>query len=151
MKAFRATEWEWFKVQLRLHALEYSAEMFGERYAFNSAVPIVIAAAKRVSAEVVCTIYGKQVQKMIEKGASREAQLEYYTDWVEGQKQVMDHILEELPSLRSKLDLNRDVAYVILYNYGMGGCPVCAFINGIVHWSEAAESFAVHKRKRRKQ
>lgn len=146
MKTFKVTEWEWFKVQLRLHALEYSAEMFGERYQFNATVPNIGSPTKKVSAQVICSIYGKQVQDMIENGVSREEQLEYYADWVEGQKQVMEKILEELPDLRSKLDQNMDVAFVILYNYGMGSCPVCIFMDGAVHWSEAAMSFVVRKR-----
>ena len=151
MDAFTVTEWEWFKVQLRLHALEYSAEMFGESYKFDATVPEVITPAQKMSARVVCTIYGRQVQRMVEQGASREEQLEYYQDWIASQKQVMDHILEELPNLRSKLDLIKDVAYVIVYNYGMGGCPICTFVNGETHWSETATSFLVHKRGRKKK
>ena len=68
---------------------------------------------------------------MIEKGASREEQLGFYSDWIITQKQLMSKILEGLPSLRSKLDLSKDIAYVIVYSYGMGGCPVCTFVNGI--------------------
>jgi hypothetical protein len=151
MNQFKLTEWEWFKVQLRLHALEYSTSAFGERYQFNATVPNITVPPRKISAEVVCSVYGEQVQSMIEKGTSREEQLAYYWDWIAGQKQVMEKILEELPDLRSKLDLSKDVAYVIVYNYGMGGCPVCTFVNGDIYWSEAASSFVVSKRRRRKK
>jgi hypothetical protein len=94
-------------------------------------VPGISVSGGKVSAEVVCSIYGEQVQRMIEKGASREEQLGFYSDWIITQKQLMSKILEGLPSLRSKLDLSKDIAYVIVYSYGMGGCPVCTFVNGI--------------------
>lgn len=151
MKEFKLTEWEWFKVELRLHALEYSASAFGERYQFNATVPNVSVPPKKVSAEVVCSLYGEQVQSLIEKGASQEEQLDFYSDWVAGQKQFMEKILEGLPDLRSKLDLTKDVAYVIIYNYGMGGCPVCTFANGDIYWSKAASSFVVPKSSRKKK
>jgi hypothetical protein len=151
MNEFKLKEWEWFKVQLRLHALEYSASAFGQRYQFNATVPNISVPPGKVSAEVVCSIYGEQVQSMIEKGTSREQQLVYYSDWIAGQKQVMETILEGLPDLRSNLDLSKDVAYVIVYNYGMGGCPVCTFVNGDIYWSKAASSFVVSKRRRRKK
>ena len=136
VKMFKITEWEWFKVQLRLHALEYSAAMFGKRYQFNATVPNIAAPANKLRVPVLCTIYGQQVQTMTEKGDSREEQLAYYRDWVEGEKQLIDRVLEDLPDLRSRFDPNRDVAFVIVYNYGMGGHPVCTFIHGAVHWSE---------------
>jgi hypothetical protein len=148
---FRVTEWDWFKLQLRIHALEYSGEAFGESYRFDTAVPTIFTSGARIDAHVICSIYGDHVQTMIERGASKQEQLAYYLDWIEGQKQVMDTILESLPSLRSTLDLTSDVAYLIVYNYGMGGGPVCAVVNGEPRWSRAVGSLSPQRKRTVKQ
>jgi hypothetical protein len=65
--------------------------------------------------------------------------------------QIIPLVMSPIPDLRSKLDLRKDVAHVIVYNYRMGGCPVCTFVNGDIYWSEAASSFVVSKKPGRKK
>jgi len=126
-RSFAVSEWEWLKLQLRLHAVEYRAEIFSEYYDFKD------------PGKVTCKIFAKQVQEMMDKKASKTEQLEYYKDWVEGVKRNIQRTLELLPGLRKSFNMKSDLTIRIMHHYGMGGSLICEFVGDKINWSKTTE------------
>jgi len=123
-QSFIVREWDWLKVQLRLHAVEQRAEMLSEYYDFDD------------PGKVVCNIFAKQVQEMVDKNAVHSEQLEYYKDWAEMVKRNLQTLLEGLPGLRKSFDVKSDLVVRIMYHGGLGGSLICAMTGDKIEWSK---------------
>ncbi len=120
---FAVTEWEWLKLQLRLYAVERSPETWIERFSFDD--------ERRT---IACSIWCKTTQRLIEEKADRARQFSFYSNWVEVETIQVSTLLQQLPVLSTEYDLRRDLAFEILYDYGMGSSLVCEFSAGEVTW-----------------
>lgn len=119
------SEWAWFKLQLRLYALEHHSdpELSVQRFTFDDAAGIV-----------TCTIWRRATQQLIDDKAKRAEQLSFYQNWVDVERASIAAILSDLPTLSKEFDLQRDLIFEILYDYGTGSYLVCAFTDGQVTW-----------------
>jgi hypothetical protein len=139
---FRLREWDWFKLRLDLEAVRARSELLSFDFEFRDILtPRILRAYGLPSeVEVICRVFGAHCQRMVEENAPRSEQLEYYRDWVEAQKELIEKILAELPVLRRRLRLDKHFAFVIMYNYGMGASEVCRFIGSTLTWSAPPKS-----------
>src|SRR4051794_30514672 len=108
---FEITEWDWFKLQVRVYALERRSENYSLRFELGDEAP-----------SVICDII---IGSEVLRGESRDEQAAYYSDWVRRERGVLSKLLERLPQLSRVLDITRDVQFTILRNYGMGSSPIC--------------------------
>jgi hypothetical protein len=123
---FVVTEWEWFRLKLDLYALQRRADSWS--FLFGAETP----------GKLTCSIWYAMVQQLVDAQASRARQLEFYANWVEVQKQAIRAILQGIPTLRTEFDVDRDVVFEILYDYGMGSYVVCEFDAQGVQWRTPA-------------
>jgi len=86
--------------------------------------------------KVVCNIFAKQVQEMVDKNAVHSEQLEYYKDWAEMVKRNLQTLLEGLPGLRKSFDVKSDLVVRIMYHGGLGGSLICAMTGDKIEWSK---------------
>ena len=121
------TEWQWLELQLKLFSLQYSADLFSQWYNFPSEdFP--------QDGKIVCAIFAKHIQDMLESNASKEEQLEYYEGWAEGARQTVADIVNKLPILSKEFDVIDDMVISIRDNYGMGSSSICEFHGNKVIW-----------------
>ncbi len=120
---FTLTEWEWFKLQLRLYAIERSAGGLVARFTFDDE-----------NHTAKCAVWCKTTQELIDKKADKERQLLFYENWVEVESAQIATLLQQLPALSKQFDVGRDIRFEILYDYGMGSSLVCEFNAGEVMW-----------------
>ena len=128
IESFAVSEWEWLKLQLRVYSLENRAEIYGEYYDFDE------------NGKVICNIFGKQVQGMVDNKANQTEQLEYYRGWVQGVKRNLEKILSRLSGLSKSFDMKSDLVVRIRYSYGMGASLVCELVGDSVKWAKSNES-----------
>jgi hypothetical protein len=137
-KPFIPTEWDWFKLQLRLHAIESSAKLFVTRYGFPEPKDR-ISQARFSEAYVHCLFWCKTTEDLLKKRASRATHLGFYESWVQVEIGKLNEILRGLPELSKELDLRKNVLFTVLHNYGMGSIAVCNFFDEKVHWEMSVE------------
>jgi hypothetical protein len=130
---FKLTDWDWFKLQVRLGVLERGGKLFVIRYAFRD--PGEGSPEPRFSnTRVNCYFWCKTTDDLIKKKASRDKHLEVYVTWVPSEEQRLREILRGLPTLAKELDLRKHIVFTVLHGYGMGSVPVCHFHDGKVYW-----------------
>ena len=119
------SEWAWFKLQLRLYALERHSDpaLSVQRFTFDDE-----------AGTVTCAIWRPMTQQLIDDKAGRAEQLSFYENWVDVERTSIAGILSELPTLSREFDLERDLIFEILYDYGTGSYLVCAFQDEQVTW-----------------
>ena len=130
----KLTEWDWFRLQCRVHAIEREGKYFITRYTFPESKDS-IAKLRFPMALVECSFWCKTTDDLLMRKAPRAEHLEYYPGWVASEKEQLRRILQDLPSLSRKLDLEKNVLFTILHNYGMGSAIVCHFYGRRVHWA----------------
>ncbi|MCE7982157.1 MAG: hypothetical protein DYG89_13255 [Caldilinea sp. CFX5] len=113
---FVLTEWEWFKLQLRLRALEQRGEYWVTTYN-----------ADEEHKTIQCFIWCKTTQQLIDKNAPIEKHRSFYDTWVNSERHHIKQILLRLPTLAVSFQVERDVIIEVLYNYGMGSTLVCRY------------------------
>jgi hypothetical protein len=109
------TEWMWLKMSLRVYSFSTRSQLYSVYFDFR----------EEERPEIVCRIFGDQVQKMVEGNEPQPAQQEYYIDWVNKEKRAIRGIVQELPVLAKAFDPESDVVFKIMYHYGMGASVVC--------------------------
>ena len=121
---FIITKWEWFKINLILRSLECrNIEFYDVYYDFVDE-----------EHKVICQIYGKHAETMIEQKASKKEQLRYYKDWVDFEKVVMVGILEKIPGLKKSFNLRTDVIFKIMYTHGKETSMICKVMGKHIDW-----------------
>jgi hypothetical protein len=122
---FALTEWTWFKTQLRLYALERGGTLFFVSFKFDD--------QRRT---VACGLYHSQLRDIFRETRNKETVYQdYFFGWVRSQRQVITKILTDLPRLGTELDLERDVVFEILSNYGTGSTLVCTISGTELVWN----------------
>lgn len=124
------TEWEWFQIQLRMHAMETSARKFVTRYTFGK----THTERDFPEALVQCRFWCVTTDALIKKKARRTEHLEFYATWVQSEEEILKEIVARFPGLSKEFDLRNHVVYTILHSYGMGSEPACHFYNRAFHW-----------------
>jgi hypothetical protein len=135
---FKVTEWDWFKLQVRLSVLECEGKLFVRRYTFResderSHDP------RFPKASIYCNFWCETTDDLIKKKASREKHLEFYLTWIPAEEQRLREILRDLPALSKELNLSKDVVFTVLHSYGMGSVSVCHFNEGKIYWDMSAD------------
>jgi len=138
-KQFRITEWDWFKVQLRLRLLEGNGKWFTTRYVFRGARSTALE-KHFPQADIQCMFWCKTTDDLIRKKAARSEHFEYYDTWVASEKARLRETLREFPTLKKQVDLRKSVVFTVLHGYGMGSAVVCHFHNDKVHWEKSTDS-----------
>jgi hypothetical protein len=135
---FKVTEWEWFKLQVRLNSMELGGTHFIRRYVFRE--PAEPSPEPRFpKAYIQCNFWCKTTDDLINQKASRATHLEFYTTWAASEEDRLRDILRGLPTLSGELDLGKNIVFTVLHNYGMGSVPVCHFHEGKVYWEMSAD------------
>lgn len=132
-KQFNVTEWDWFKLQIRVQALERAGKLFVTRYNFPE--PGDRTKESRFhNARAQCLFWCKTTEDLLKKKAPRVKHLEFYETWVQSEKRMLREILRDLPVLSREMDLDKNVVFTVLHDYGGGSVPVCHFYDERVHW-----------------
>jgi len=119
---YHLTEWEWFQLQLKIYALESRSPKW------------IITFTYPEPGKVTCAIWSQTTQDLLEKKASRKEQLKFYEYWVVEERGQIARLLKGIPGLKSELDVNRDVAFDITFDYARGTDFVCRFDTDGMHW-----------------
>lgn len=135
---FNVTEWDWFKVQIRLQTLELGGKLFVTRYNFSE--PSDRTRESRFpSARVQCLFWCKTTEDLLKKKAPRAKHLEFYETWVNSEKRRLREILGDFPALSKEIDLNKNIMFTVLHDYRGGSVPVCHFYDERVHWDMSSD------------
>lgn len=126
---FVVTEWTWFKLQLQIYSLNRRAKYWYTIFNYDDE-----------RGRLTCSIWCKTVSDLVRKKASKSEHLKYYPGWIEMEQRSILEILEELPVLKNEFDIERDIKFEILHDYGEGSSIVCAYIDGEFLWTNAAPS-----------
>lgn len=118
--------WDWLEMQLRMRSLETRSEMYTVLYDFD---------CKDEGLKVVCNVFARQTQTMVDEKVSKEEQLEFYEGWIESEFDAVDSILDRWPELKSCLEISQDLSVRIMHDYGMGGALVCEYRDGQLKWA----------------
>ncbi len=137
-QAFQVSEWDWFKLQLRLTRLELNGKLFRTVYNFDD--EIGDSSKQFPEAQIRCLFWCKTTDDLIRKRAPRSEHLEYYKGWVESEETNIVEFAAAFPHLRNELNPTKHILYTILHKYGMGSIPVCEFYGGKVIWRMTEES-----------
>jgi hypothetical protein len=123
--AFNVSEWDWFKVLLRLHALEEGA-ISGFRFGFNDIDHIV-----------TCDLYGQRVEDAFNERTNKKSVYREHIDgWIGAVKRDLVPMLKEIPVLGKQFDLERDMVFRVIWDYGMGGALVCQIKGAEIIWHD---------------
>lgn len=135
-EAFTPTEWDWFQIQLRILFLELrgpksvtTVQFRAERHA-DSFLGLDLGEQIRA----VCYISSTTTSELLRKKESRERQLEFYAGWVKSTKSKIEEIAQQLPGLQHEFSVEKNIAFLIVEDYGMGSTEVCRFIGDNVMW-----------------
>jgi hypothetical protein len=123
---FKVSPWEWFKLSLRVAALEAKGSSITVRYDFDE--------GERRG--VICRIYLTDAQTMQSDDVNKREQLRFYKGFVRFQITDIRSVLKDIPELQKTLNIQRDVNFEILYSYGMGSALVCTITGNKVKWEK---------------
>jgi hypothetical protein len=124
-EAARVSELDWFRLQLQLLAIESKAPKRSVRYEID----------EDASASLIgCGIYHDTAQVFMEDGTSKEEQLSYYRDWVEGEADRIEKITVTLRTLGERFRVREHITFTIYAPYGMGSTRVCTIKGSTVEW-----------------
>ena len=123
-RPFDLTEWVWFKTQLRLYAMERKGPLFNVRFDFDDK-----------ERAIVCSLYNSSLGEILEEMTDKATLYdEYFSGWVRSERKAISRILTELPALGTELDLERNVVFRILWDYGTGSDLVCTITGSELLW-----------------
>lgn len=120
---FVISEWEWFKLQLRLRSLEQRGEAWSTRYISDDD-----------HHQIRCVIWSSTTQQLIDQRTSVDEQRGYYDTWAASERYRIAQILAGLPTLPQSFHVERDVLIDIVYDYGMGSTVVCRYQGATCTW-----------------
>jgi hypothetical protein len=124
---YHVSSWDWFKVQLRLLALEDRGDGHSVSYSFQDE-PI---------RKVLCVIISQFAQQFVDGGVSKEEQEKYYMDWLASQVDQIRDVLEQMGPRFAAVDLESLVDLEVRYHYGMGASLIWKIKDGMVFWGDA--------------
>jgi hypothetical protein len=110
------SEWDWFKLQLRLHALERRGTAWVVRYT-----------PQDKTQTLGCSIWSETTQGLIDRRAPIDEQRSFYDTWAPNARRNVEVIVREIPHLRYTFDVMRDMVVEIVYDYGMGSSVICRY------------------------
>jgi hypothetical protein len=137
---FAITEWDWFMMELRMYSLETHSKGSARFFYVNDD-----------DKRLYCQIHEIHVEAMRTEKANKKEQLRYYREWVLFTKRDIKKILQRLPNLKRRFDVNRDMVFNIQENYGMGCINVCEFIGKKARWGRKTLRFKRADAQRRKE
>jgi hypothetical protein len=122
---FTVTEWDWFKLQLRVFALERNAPMYAIHFDFTDEPN-----------HVVCEIYNQALDSILEETKDKETLYEeYFQGWVRMELEEVESIVNGLPYLKENFDLQKNMSFEIRSDYGMGSSIICTITGEDVVWN----------------
>jgi hypothetical protein len=135
-RPFTVTERDWFQIQLRVLYLELRGPKFVTTLQFRDEKNPDSFLGLQLTDEiqVVCYISCSTTRELGQKKECREKQLEFYTGWVKSTKAKIEETAQRFPALRREFSVEKNTAFLILDDYGMGSTEVCLFIGDSVIW-----------------
>jgi hypothetical protein len=123
---FNVTEWDWFKLQLQIYALQRRAALFSFFFEF-----------KEEPYSVVCSMHGVSIEDTLKEETDKSILYgEYFSTWVRPIKEDIAKVLTTLPKLGQEFDLEKDLQVEIMHDYGMGASLICRIIGSEVFWND---------------
>jgi hypothetical protein len=123
---FTVTEWEWLKLQLEIRTIRSeTASLWIKRFNFDDE-----------NGKVICLIWCDTARKMVNKKASRDEQISFYETWVSSEQLIFKETLQTLPTLREQFNIEKDLVFQILFDYGMGSSLICEYRSGEFIWRD---------------
>lgn len=131
---YQVTEWDWFKLQLKLYAVESRGTKWYIHFIFN---PKETPGYKDRNVEIICEIFNLAMDEILDVTKDKETLLkEFFNGWVEMEKRALSDILKDIPILGKEFDLEQHISFEIMRCYGMGSTLICTFIGSDVVWSK---------------
>jgi hypothetical protein len=128
---FFVSEWEWFKLQLRLCSLETKGELWLTTFAFDEETN-----SETINHKIICKIYNGAIDEILKEVNSKEQlQEEYFIGWTELVKQRIETILKGLPRLKENLDLESDIKFEVMKSNVISSYLICSIIGDAVSWN----------------
>ena len=122
---FNLTEWDWFEVQLQLYALQRRASLFSFFFEFEEADYIV------------CRMHGTSIEEVLRETAKKEILFgDYFSGWTRSVKRDVARLLKRLPLLSAEFDVEENLVFHIMWDYGMGAELICRIRGEDVLWNE---------------
>jgi hypothetical protein len=114
------SEWEWFKLRLRVEALEHNAP--GIRYSF---VLETAEAARSGDTDTVirCYVYYNHELARMDLNSPNEAN-EIFLGWRSTVIRMIIEALTDTPDLAARMSVERQLKFIVLEGYGMGSKKV---------------------------
>lgn len=122
---FAITEWEWLKLQLRIHQMNLKGSDYVSSYYMEDEGDVI-----------VCRIYHNRLDEILRETTEKEKLETYFFNWVESEKVKIREILENLPVLGKEINIEKDMVFEIMHNYGMGSSTLCKIIGQKVEWNK---------------
>jgi len=124
---FTLTEWDWFKMQLQIYALQRRATVFSFSFEFKEELDCV-----------VCSMHGVSIEETLRETTEKSVLFgEYFSSWTRSVKREVAKFLEALPVLRQDFDLEKNLEFEIMQDYGMGASLVCRIVGSeVLFWDE---------------
>lgn len=119
---YTVTEWEWLKLQLRLHSLQSRCTAFNIDFAFDDK-----------KGEILCEVSANPGYEQTKIG-NKEKLKDIYDQHVLFERNIIGKIIEDLPVLRQEFDIKKNVTIQFLESYGMGSTLICEYRGPEVIW-----------------
>lgn len=125
------TEWDWFKLRLKVYALERRAALSSFDFEFD-----------KDDDYVVCEMHGSSIERVLKETTDKDELFgEYFSGWTLDIKREVAAVLKGLPVLGAEFDVDKNLVFDIVWDYGMGGSLVCRVRGAEVSWDEEVLSY----------
>src|SRR5688572_18674142 len=115
---YNVTEWDWFKLQLQIYALQRRAGLFSFFFEFKEEINCV-----------VCSMHGVSIEDTLKETTEKSILFEdYFSSWIRSVNREIAKILAALPSLSQEFDIEKNLEFEIMHDYGMGASFVCRIV-----------------------
>lgn len=123
---YKLTEWDWFKLQLQIYALQRRAALFSFFFEFKEEINCV-----------VCSMHGVSIEETLKETTEKSILMEdFFSSWIPSIKRQVSKVLAALPVLSQEFDLETNLEFEIMHDYGMGASLVCRIVGREVSWNE---------------
>lgn len=119
---YTVSEWEWLKLQLRIHMIESRCAAYSLIYTFDD-----------VTGNILCQIWASQGYEQTKVG-NKENLKQIYDQNVLFERNSISEIINKLPKLKKEFDLMEKLTIEFLESYGMGSSLICEYKGNAIKW-----------------
>jgi len=110
------TDWQWFKIRLRVEALERRTSAFGYRFEFQ---PPSGKNTEEASTIIKCYVFFDPKEIQLESPSPLD-RTQIFLEWRSAAIHVIEDALVDTPELAAKMSIERQLRFFVLEGYGMG-------------------------------